>query len=53
MRAPTNFEGGCREAMVLQRKGQLPAAAEVCSRTKQRPLDKRQVFLVALIKSKI
>lgn len=36
MRAPTDFEDGCREATDLQRKGQLPAAEEVCSGIKQR-----------------
>lgn len=53
MRAPTNFEDGCREAMDLQKKGRLPAAEEVCSKTEQRLLEKRQVLSYALIKSMI
>lgn len=53
MRAPTNFGDGCREAMDLQKKGQLPAAAEACSETKERLVEKGQVLSDASIKTMI
>lgn len=53
MRALTNFGDGCREATDLQKKGQLPAAEEACSETKERLVEKEQVLSDALIKNMI